>query len=137
MKKLNRSFLALMLMAVMAIAFTGCKATLDPTGVYHGDAVLFKADQTIGLAYKTLNGFVTWEYKNRETLAKYPEVTKAADFVRLNARDWFLKAVQARELWKAVKSPENQSALETAIGVLDIALKDATTWMATPIVVKP
>ena len=54
---------------LIALGAAGC-GTLSKDGPYHGEEILFRADQSITTTYTALNGFVLWEYQNRQVLSK-------------------------------------------------------------------
>ena len=122
------SILAPLLIA--ALFATGC-GTLDPAGPYDGDQILFRADQSISATYDTLHVFVSWEYLHRDTLAKWPEIRQAADYVRAHAEDWVNAATYAREQYAVYRSPETRSSLTAAITELKKSAADGLTLYET------
>lgn len=111
-----------------SVVLTGC-GTLDPGGSYKGDEILYRADVAITTSYNVLHTFVQFEYENRALLASQPEVKKAADNVRLHAKEWITSAIALREAYAANPTPENRKSLETAISVLRTALNEATKYL--------
>lgn len=116
------------LLALLAI-LAGC-GTLDPTGVYKGNKVLYDADQVIATSYDILHTFVVWEYQNRK-LINNPQVTAAADNIRVNAPRWFASAIALRDTYKANATSANATALQTALALLHTAVSEANTWLAS------
>lgn len=114
-----------------ALAFLSACGTLDPSGPYKGNKVLYDADQVIATSYDLLHTFVTWEFQNRAALASQPEVTKYADYIRVNAPKWFTTAVALRDTYKTASTSANASALSTALQVLQTAVAQATGYLAT------
>lgn len=110
----------------------GCKKTLDPAGVYKGDAVLYQADLTIVTAYDVLHGFVLWEYNNHALLGGTPEVTAAANNIRANAAKWLASASACREAYAANPTSQTRSALTSALLVLQTAMNEAIKYLAPP-----
>lgn len=123
-----RTFFAVLCLLSSALWFAGC-GTLDPAGPYKGDEVLYKADMTITTAYDALHGFVSWEYQNRAALASKPEIKKAADNVRVNARQWIDSAIALREAYAANPTNENRDALQKTLGIIRAALNEAVKYM--------
>ena len=126
------SGIALLMVGLFALGFlglsTGC-GTLDKTGPYAGDQVLYVADQTDVVAYKTLHAFVQFEYDNRAALAGHPEIKKAADEIRAHAPDIFAKYDQARKVYTNVRSPETQAVLAAIADQLKAEVTKATAFL--------
>jgi hypothetical protein len=118
-----------LLWACAISGLTGC-GTLDPNGAYKGDKVLYVADRTIRAGRDLLHEFVKWEFENRVALAKSPEITAEADYVRGHARKWISTAVRMREAYSTEPSAENRTALEVTLDVLRQAMADASSYMA-------
>lgn len=127
---MRNQFQILMLAALMIFAGAGCQTKLAPEGVYQGDTILFNAHRTILGAYDTLDTFVEWEYTNRAALAGQPEITKAADTIRRNAKTYLRSASNLAEAYASSPTPENRRSLENAISVLRQVLAEATAYMA-------
>ena len=111
--------------ALLALAACG---TLAPGGAYK-DKVLYNADLTITTSYDVLHTFVIWEQNNRPVLHAFPEVTKAADYVRANARQWLSSAIALRETYAANPTSENLAGLNKALNVLRTAMTEATKYL--------
>jgi hypothetical protein len=122
----------LLLPALLAIlcCFTACRQ-LDPAGVYQSDQPLYNAHLTIVTSYDVIHTFVTWEAQNRAALAKYPQITQAADAMRKNSKQWFTTAEALADAYKADPSQQNKDALTTALNVLQAALSQAAAHMST------
>lgn len=120
--------LSLVLGLLLLPSMTGC-ADLAPNGAYHGDKALYAADRAIVGADDTIHEFVKWELSNREALAGTPEIRKAADELRKNARVWIGSAEALRDAYEANPTPENKVNLDQAMAVLDAALLEATKYM--------
>jgi len=126
----KRTLPALVIAAGLSLAaLTGC-GTLDPAGVYHGDKPLYTADVALTGAYDALHAFVRWEYENRAALASQPEIRQAADRVRAQAPQWFASAMALRDAYAATPSTANQSALASALAVIQAAVTQAAAWEA-------
>lgn len=112
----------------------GCasKVDLDPAGAYHSDAFLYSTDLAITSSYTVLDTFVTWEYTNRALLASTPQVTKAADRIRANAKQWFASAHALRAAYAATPTDANMANLQHVLAIIQAALVEATGYMAIP-----
>lgn len=88
-------------LALIWLALSGCRSTLDVSGPYKGDTFLFNADKVIVDSKHDLSGFLVWEQINRTRLAAnhLQTVTASADAIRMNAPMWFSNAVSARNLY--------------------------------------
>lgn len=128
--RINILAAALLSLSLGAGLIAGC-GTLDPAGVYQGDRTLYDADLVIVSSYDTLHGFVSWEYENRDALAKWPELRKAADFIRAGARDWITSAIALREAYKLQPGPETRTALERGLDLLRQSTLQATKYLTT------
>lgn len=115
------------------LLLTAC-GTLAPEGIYKGDEVLYNADKTITSSYKIFHAFVSWEYKNRPALKNYPEITQAADVIRLNSRRWIATSIALRDAYKLTPSAENKQALALSVDIITTALSQATIYISTPLV---
>lgn len=120
------SFLVLGLFSLFVTP--GC-GSLDKTGVYAGDKVLYDADLAIGASYQAIDGFLDWEMRNRGTASCPPAATKAADDIRASAPKAFATAMQARDTYKAAKTAASQSALDAALVVLQNIVSAANNWL--------
>lgn len=110
------------------ILTTGC-TTLEQPGPYNGDQILYRADHSITATYATLDAFVTWEYEHRATLAQWPEIRQAAEFIRTHARDWIDLATAARDKYAAYRSPETRAALADALTSLKTSAANSTALL--------
>lgn len=119
----------LFLLPLIAIAIGGC-GTLDKAGVYQGDQTLYTAELVIVTSKDVVQTFVTWELQNRAALARTPEVTKAADFLRRNFPKWKKSADALHDAYKLDPSTPNKTALENALAVLRTALTEAAGYMS-------
>lgn len=119
----------LMLVAVAVMLSSGCATKLDPSGPYNGDTTLYKADKTITESIEILDAFVKWEYENRVALEKYPDITVAADAVRVSTRDWLISAIEMRDAYARSSNDVNRSQLTKALDVLKSAITEAQRHM--------
>jgi hypothetical protein len=125
---MKNKILILSLVLMLCPFLNGC-GTLDPAGSYSGDKTLYAADLTITTSYDLLHKFVSWEYTNRAALASNPEIKKSADTVRAKSEAWFADAEKVRDAYAALPSPENKTALVTALSVLQAASSVAVQFM--------
>lgn len=103
----------------------GCR-DLDPSGVYAGDKLLYRADLTITSSKSFMDAFVTFEFHNRALLQlKHPEVKAAADTVRTQGKASLQSAVAARDAYAAASTAANATALNTALATLTEAASQA------------
>lgn len=116
------------LVAVSAMLMAGC-GTLDPTGPYHGDKVLYDADVMIATSYETIHTFVTWEYVNRQSLASKPAIKVAADKMRTDAPRWFATALALRDSYQDNPNDGTRDALQRAVDVLRTAMIESTKYL--------
>lgn len=114
----------------VALLFGACRS-LDQTGPYKGDQVLYSADLTITTSYQLFDTFVTWEYTNRASLAARPEIRTAADKVRAHAKEWIGSAIVLREAYAANPTTANREKLGASLKLLQAALNEATRYIAT------
>lgn len=117
-----------MLLAVFMLTALCACGTLAP-GVYNKDEVLYRADTAITASYDVFDTFVTFEYINRAALASKPEIKKAADKIRANAKKWTDSAIVLREAYVAAPTPENRDALKASIAVIRAALLESTKYI--------
>lgn len=117
----------LFLLPVLLLVLAAC-GSLAPNGAYK-DKVLYDADLTITTAYDVMHTFVKWEFDNRPALKAVPEVTRAADSIRTNARKWLSSAIALRETYAANPNEANRDNLATALGLLRTAMTEATKYL--------
>lgn len=125
----RNNLLSAFLLSAFCLAGGGC-ATLDKSGVYAGDDVLYAADLAITTSYDILHTYVAWEKENRAALARWPEIKQSADAIRRDAPRWFATAHALRDAYAASPTAENRDGLQTALSVLRIALAEAAGYMA-------
>lgn len=116
------------LAVTMSMGLAGC-GTLDKSGPYAGDKILYVADQTEVTAYNVVHEFVLFEYNNRAALAGHPEIKAAADDIRANAPQWFARYDQARTLYVTVNTPENLARFNAALDQIKAAVTKATSFL--------
>ena len=113
MKKLVALF---SLLAVLAIV-PGC-GTLDKSGPYAGNKVLYQSDLTLATAYDIIDGFLVWEMNHRGKPECPKAVTDAADQMRVKAPTAFAAALSARDVYARASNSANQDALMTSLAAL-------------------
>jgi hypothetical protein len=115
---------------IAVLLLVGC-GTLNPTGPYKGDRVLYDADQVIVTGYDLLHVYVQWEFSNREALATHPEIKVTADHVRVNAKGWFRTAKNLRAAYAVSATDINKTALQQAISLIRAVVAEATGYLTT------
>jgi hypothetical protein len=113
---------------MLSLLLTGCRS-LDPSGPYKGDKVLYDADTVIASSYDIMHTYVKWEYDNRANVSL--EVTRSADNIRKNGQKWIWSAIALRETYKASPAPNREDALNSALAILRTAMLEATKYMAS------
>ena len=111
-----------------ALFLSACSTTLDKTGPYAGDQILYTADQATATAYDVLDTFLLWEQRTDQTVVP-ANVHAAAEKFRREAPAWFQSAIALRTAYVANPTPENRLKLANALGVLQAALAEATHYM--------
>lgn len=127
---MKRPILPLFAFLLMFVVSCGHLASDGP---YKGDKFLYETDNTIVTSFEMLHSFVSWEYSNRTILAGHPEIKASADVVRKNAKRWRDSAIALRKAYAANPTQENKDALTTSIKVIQTALTEATSYIATPV----
>jgi hypothetical protein len=108
---------------------TGCAT---PTG----DAVVVRAEQTIAIAYDTLDTFLKLEHDNKEMVkAKLPEVHKFAEKLRQpvtvggKTQPFGVSVIQSaldvKNAYKRNRTPENKANLITALSALESVVRES------------
>ncbi len=119
------------LLAVASLAFCAC-GTLDKSGVYAGDQILYDSEVAAPAAFAFFQTFVKWEFDNRAVLPADVGVPakKAADFIRANAPQWKTSVLTLHDAYVASPTPENRKSLESVLGLIRGALTEAAKYMA-------
>lgn len=97
------------------------------------DAVVVNAERTTALALEVFDAFLQWEFENRAALAVVPEIRKTADTIRRGGITWLQSARAMTKAYKANRTPENKANLETALEVLRAAVREAQSYLNTPV----
>ncbi len=133
-KLIGSAFIALTLLS--AITFSGCATgRLAPGGVYNGDAFLYEAENTINTAHETFREFLIWETAFRNLLPE--EVSKAADFIRVNEHRWLSSAHSFRDVYALSPTLERRDKLQLSLSLIQTALREAASYMAASKKVAP
>lgn len=113
------------LMLLAALVATSCSSILPGN-----DPVVVNAERTTQLALETFDGFVSWEYTNREQLARFPQIRELADRIRLEAPLWLMSARALTKAYKQNRTDEGKANLETIVSVLTAAVNEASTYLS-------
>lgn len=121
-------------MAFFAVAFistsltTGCAHKLEP-GVYQGDKFLYESENAINTFHEIVREFLIWEMGARTVLPA--EVSRAADFIRLNEKKWLNTAHAAHDAYvQTPGDPNAKQRLMLSLNLLKTALREAAAYMA-------
>lgn len=125
MKYLNKFVLASLIAMVVTV---GCRS-LDKSGVYKGDKILYHSELSIVTSYEFFDAYVKWEKEHREALSKWPEIRQSADNIRKNAKQWFATANGAHDAYESDPSEANRNNLTIALGVIRFAFAEASGYM--------
>lgn len=117
-------------MLLLCAGCSGCKTTLEEGGAHEGDAILFRAEQAIVETKDAMGTFLKWEHDNAVVLAKWPEIKKYADVVRVDGRVWLESAMALRDTYKANPTEENRTKLQTSLALLRTMLVEIATHLA-------
>lgn len=111
------------LLALMMGA-TGC-TTVAPGS----DPYVVRAEQTINVAFETVNAFLQWEYNNRVIAPK--EVQDFAEALRFRAPDAFRSAKRMVRTYKYNRTSENKANADTAVMVITQLINEVNMhWVA-------
>lgn len=126
---MKRKLLLPLLIVVLAIGgFTGC-GTLDTSGPYAGNKVLYQSDLTLATAYGVIDGFLVWETAHRGKPECPAEVTQAADNIRLKAPVAFAAALAARDTYMKATTTTNADALQVTLTALQQLVSIANQYL--------
>lgn len=129
------SFLAIAAAVAVAVCamVVGCGTTLAPGGPYAAmtnGTNIYKADLSIVTSYNELDAFVSWESSNHAWVASnYPAIVPIANNVRSNAATWEATAVALRNAYVANSTVSNQTAMATAIAVMQAAVNQTSNYI--------
>lgn len=123
-------------LAVLLLAFTvpfvgptGCAGgpKVSETSVYAGDNFLFQSEKLTVQAHELFVTFYRWEKEWRQFLPV--QVSRAADFARLNEQKWANTANAFHDAYVATPTAANKDAYQLAINELRAALNQAAFYM--------
>jgi hypothetical protein len=118
---------ALLIGAILAILTQGCTWHVKPGA----DAIVVYAEAAAEEFTDISQKFVAWERRNEVFIkAKAPDVHKFANEVRDNGKLWHDDLRRATKAYKLNRTPSNRTELETAKGIIDIALDEMRRHMA-------
>jgi hypothetical protein len=127
------------LFACLALAFTGCKASLQTGGAYapvdaagaatvQPDMSFYVADAAYNLAYSVVDAAFKFEYDNRALLWKAsPQIKHTLDGVRPQAVAANLEWAKARQVYMLNPVPANLSALQAILAKVQQLAQTATS----------
>lgn len=124
--------LALLMAASWAVAPTGCTITPQPTlSAQASDQIILRAEQTAQTARLTFDTFVHLERENEAALKTLnPQIHIYANTIRMHGLDWITSLRMATKTFKANRTPENQSNLNTWITTLTNAVNETNKYIA-------
>lgn len=123
-------------LAVLLSAFTvtfvgpvGCAGgpKVSETSVYEGDNFLFQSEKLTVQSHELFVEFYKWEKQWRDILPV--EVSRIADYMRLNEEKWINSANALHDTYVANKTPANKAAYEQALAYIRTALGQATFYL--------
>jgi hypothetical protein len=126
--RISQLFFTIIVAAFTCVGCSGCR-NLEAGGVYDEDQALYNAELSIVTSYEVIDTFVKWEETHRAALKPWPEITKAADHIRVNAKQWFATANAARDAYVGDPSEQNRDNLLKALAVIRVALTEASGYM--------
>jgi hypothetical protein len=116
--------------AVIApLVLTSCQTQRAP-GPYAGNAALYTTDSAITAAFGVLDAFMVFQSVNRANLPS--EVNAFADRTRRDAPGWSRSILALRDAYAASPTPANKDALDKVIGLVRVAVTQATLYLVPP-----
>lgn len=118
--------------AVAPLGPTGCTLAPTPTlSAQASDQIILRAEQTAQTARLTFDTFVHLERENEELLKTVnPQIHVYANTIRAHGLDWVTSLRVATKTFKANRTPENQSNLNTWIATLTNAITQTQKYIA-------
>lgn len=108
------------------IGLCGC-AAISPDS----DPVVVNAERATAIAFDTVDSFLKLEHAHRAFFTtNAPSLHAAAETLRAQAPRAFATVRTLTKTYKAIRSPENKAALETAIAVINQLGFEAGGWFA-------
>lgn len=135
MKSRALPLLALMTFCLLSLSLyeTGCQntnRTLDPTGVYAGDMVLWSADGVILDASRVFDEVSALATRNPAAVAAQPKLKALVDKLATQRKTWLGNALKARDAYAASKSGVDLKTLEGQLTFLRNLLDEARGVLA-------
>lgn len=123
-----KNMIGLAMLSLALFTMAGCAHNLAPGGVYNGDKILYESENAINTFHDQVRDFLIWEKDNRAVLPV--EVSRAADFIRLNEQKWINSANAAHDAYqKTPGDPNKKDALQLSLNLLQTALREAAAYM--------
>jgi hypothetical protein len=88
--------------------------------------VVVRAEQATAAAFDVIDAFLLWERSHDGG----GDVHAVAEKFRKEAPSWFATARALTKAYKANRTPDNKVALQTALAVLDQAVREANRHLA-------
>lgn len=131
----------ILLLAVIALAFSGCstlsKLSSDfnlsasgQTGVVNDDQIVVRSEQALSIALDTFDTFLKVEFENKELFAKIPGAHDTAENIRRNGKKWIKSLEAAHDAYKGNRSAENHATLVTAYKVVQSAIAESKNYVS-------
>lgn len=128
--------LTVLALSTFALVETGCASGgVSKTSVYGGDDFLFQSEKLSVQAHALFQEFYRWEKNFRSVLPV--EVSRAADFCRLNEEKWANTLNAAHDAYVATPTAANKDKLQLALNLLKTALDQAAFYMTDQKAVAP
>lgn len=133
MKTMKRWIVLAVLLSAFTVTFVGpigCAGgpKVSQTSVYAGDNFLFQSERLSVQAHELFLTFYRWEKDWRQVLPV--QVSRAADFCRLNEKKWADTVNAAHDAYVATPSDQGKKdAYQLAINELRVGLNQAAFWM--------
>jgi hypothetical protein len=130
-KQLARLFVAAsIVIASLAVAPIGCQPP-PALSQQNTDQVILRAEQTAQTARLTFDTFVHLERDNEALLKQVnPAIHDYANTIRRHGLDWVDSLRTATKTFKANRTPENQSNLNTWLTTLTNAVQQTNKYIA-------
>jgi predicted outer membrane protein len=114
-------------LAILLLCAWGPCATIQ-TG---NDPVVVRAETTSTSAHDTFDSFLQLEYNNKAYVKEnLPEVHKFAENLRKNRQKWETSLRDSTKAYKQNRDANNKANLDTAIAVLNDALRQIPIYTA-------
>ena len=125
MKKILSLLLVGCALTFGSLTQTGCQSTLDSSGVYHGDKVVYGVDVTTDALYQSLDIFLKWEKRTPTS----DNIHKFAEDIRVNGPKWFASATALKKAYEANPTEDTRKAWQKAVDVIRAAVNESTKYL--------